>query len=444
MNRSLVGLAVVSLSVGLLCRPLAEVGAETERRIHLGGGAPQRRALVIGNSAYQAGRLTNPVPDAQAMATVLGELGFDVAVLTDATRLQMREAVRSLRGQLRGTDIGLFYFAGHGVQVEGENYLIPVGAEMSKEEDVEDEAVRAQWVLSALQGRGSGISIMILDACRNNPFARSFRSSTRGLATMRARGGALIAYATGPGAVAADGAGRHSPYTGALVEHLRQPGMRILDVFTAVSQSVHAATGGRQEPWTANSLRENFVLGGSPVPVAQPAPSRPREDVQSADPAQVAYAAAEKIGTAAAYEAVIRSYPDSVYAGLAQAEVERQQQEARLREAEEARRKEEEERRRAAVEAEARKRDLCDKLGQCINEYKELWCEKNYCGRSWGESWPPDDPDDLSSCGYTRRERESHYCTLEEECHNIAYALSGYVLDSGYSNFPRVYRQICR
>ena len=217
MRRTLVGWLMVSLAVGLLCCLLVEVGAEPERRIHLGGGAPQRRALVIGNSAYRVERLTNPVADAQAMATVLGELGFGVTLLTDATRRQMRQAVRHFREQLRGPDIGLFYFAGHGVQVAGENYLIPVGAELSREEDVEYEAVQAQWVLSALQGRGSGTSLMILDACRNNPFARSFRSATRGLATMRARGGALIAYATGPGVVAADGAGQHSPYTGALV-----------------------------------------------------------------------------------------------------------------------------------------------------------------------------------------------------------------------------------
>ena len=320
MSRSLLGVAVANLAVVLLCSPLAEVTAQDDRRIRLGGaaGAPARHALVIGNSAYQVGRLANPVPDAQAMAAVLGELGFAVDFVPDATRKQMRQAVRRLREQLRGDDIGLFYFAGHGVQVAGENYLVPVGAEMSREEDVEDEAVRAQWVLSALQGRGQGTSLMILDACRNNPFARSFRSATSGLATMRARGGALIAYATGPGEVAADGAGDHSPYTEALLEQLRQPGVRILDVFTAVSRSVYAATERQQEPWTANSLRDNFVLRSVPAPVAAP-PASPTED-----PAAL-YAAAREIGTVAAYEAVIAAASDSPYASLAQAAIDKLQ-----------------------------------------------------------------------------------------------------------------------
>ena len=171
--------------------------------------AAGRTALVIGNSAYPTAPLKNPVNDATDMAAALKRLGFDVTLLTDATMRQMEEAVRAFGLKLRGGGIGLFYFAGHGVQVAGENYLVPVNAAIQSEGDVKYGSLNAGLVLAKMEDAGNGPNVVILDACRNNPFARSFRSAEAGLARMDAPTGSLIAYATAPGHVASDGEGRN-------------------------------------------------------------------------------------------------------------------------------------------------------------------------------------------------------------------------------------------
>jgi uncharacterized caspase-like protein len=165
----------------------------------------QRVALVIGNSAYKEAPLSNPVNDATDIARALSEVGFKVILKRNANTREMRQAIREFGGELKRAQVGLFYFAGHGVQVKGANYLVPVGADIQNEADAEDLAVDANYALRTMEDAQVRVSIVILDACRNNPFTRSFRSTARGLATMNAATGSIVAFSTAPGSVAADG-----------------------------------------------------------------------------------------------------------------------------------------------------------------------------------------------------------------------------------------------
>ena len=163
-----------------------------------------RVALVIGNSAYKDSPLVNPVNDATDMAKALVDVGFRVTLKQNANTRDMRNAIRAFGNDLRRAQVGLFYFAGHGIQVKGSNYLVPVGADIQNEADAEDLSIDAGYVLRTMEESQVKVSIVVLDACRNNPFARSFRSASRGLAQMTAATGSLVAFSTAPGSVAAD------------------------------------------------------------------------------------------------------------------------------------------------------------------------------------------------------------------------------------------------
>src|SRR5262252_5817403 len=217
-----------------------------------------RMALVIGNSSYAVAPLKNPVNDAEDMAHMLRTLGFRVTLRQNAAHRQMIEAVGELGQQLRAGGVGLFYFAGHGVQSRGRNYLIPVNADISSESQLEFDAVDANRVLAAMDEAGNRVNLVILDACRDNPVARSFRSATRGLAQMEAAQGTYIAFATAPGSVALDGTGRNGLYTHYLLQSLRQPDTDIDKVFRRVTADVARATGGKQVPWISSSLTGDF------------------------------------------------------------------------------------------------------------------------------------------------------------------------------------------
>ena len=236
------------------------------------GNAEFRTALVIGNSAYKAAPLKNPVNDARDMASALKGLGFDVTLLTDASHQKMEAAAREFGLKLRQGGVGLFYYAGHGIQVAGENYLVPVDAVIQTESDVKFGCLNAGLILGKMEDAGNGLNVVILDACRNNPFARSFRSAEQGLAKMDAPTGSLIAYATAPGSVAADGAGRNGVYTENLLKNLRTPGLPITDLFMRVRMGVVAATGRKQVPWEASSLTGYFYFSGEPAPGQSPPP----------------------------------------------------------------------------------------------------------------------------------------------------------------------------
>ena len=222
----------------------------------------QRTALVIGNSNYgKNGALANPVNDATDVAQALRELGFEVIFLRDASRKETYDAIEQFNAKLRRGGVGLFYFAGHGLQNEGENYLIPIGANISREQDIREEAVALGRVLGAMEDAKNPLNLVLIDACRNNPFQRSWRSATPGLAFISAATGTLSSFATAPGKVAQDGYGarsRNSPDTASLLEQIKIPNLRVEEMFKNVRRSVLKKTRNRQTPWESTSLTGNF------------------------------------------------------------------------------------------------------------------------------------------------------------------------------------------
>ena len=236
------------------------------------GPQEARVALVIGNGAYKDAPLRNPVNDAQAMANAVKACGFTVTRLENATRSQMREAIRAFGAKIAEGGVGLFYYAGHGMQVKGRNYLIPVGADIAQEDEVEGEAVEVDAVLAKMETARNRLNILILDACRDNPFGRSFRSSQHGLATMDAPTGTYVAFATAPGKTAADGSGANGMYTHALLRQLKNPGLRLEDVFKRTRAEVLEASGQKQTPWENSSIVGDFYFlqGSAPTPITNP------------------------------------------------------------------------------------------------------------------------------------------------------------------------------
>ena len=220
----------------------------------------QRTALVIGNEAYKQAQLTNPASDAEDMATILKTAGFNVTKIINADRRAMREAIRDFGNKIKKGGVGLFYYAGHGIQVDGENYLVPINAEIQSEEEVEDEGLKVSSVLRKMEVAANSMNIIILDACRDNPFGRSYRSSKGGLAKMDAPTGSIIAYATAPGSIAADGQTRNGLYTSILLKHITLPGLEIEKVFKMVRVDVAQASGYRQIPWESSSLMGDFYF----------------------------------------------------------------------------------------------------------------------------------------------------------------------------------------
>jgi uncharacterized caspase-like protein len=230
-------------------------------------------ALVIGNGAYLSAPLKNPVNDARDMAAALQRLGFEVVLLTDANQQQMDSSIREFGLKLRQGGAGLFYYAGHGLQVGGENYLVPVNVNIQTESDVRFTCLPAGMVLGKMEDARNDVNIIILDACRNNPFARSFRSAEQGLAKMDAPTGSLISYATAPGSVASDGIGRNGLFSQHLLKNMAIQGLPITEVFMRVRQNVVAETNRKQVPWEASSLIGQFYFSGPsdiPTPKLQP------------------------------------------------------------------------------------------------------------------------------------------------------------------------------
>ena len=220
----------------------------------------RRTALVIGNGSYRSAPLRNPVNDAKDIASALRKLGFTVIHKQNATQKEMETSIRKFGERLRKGGVGLFYYAGHGLQVNGINYIIPLDAEIREETDVKYEAVDARRVLDAMYNAGNDLNIVILDACRDNPLARGFRSGSSGLARMDAPKGTIVAYSTSPGKLALDGKGRNSPYTAALVAYMDDPGLTIEQVFKKCRRRIDKATNGKQIPWESTSLTGDFYF----------------------------------------------------------------------------------------------------------------------------------------------------------------------------------------
>jgi hypothetical protein len=223
----------------------------------------KRFALVIGNGAYVgANLLRNPPNDARAMSASLREIGFDVVERINLNSREMKKAIIDLGNKLKTNDVGLFYYAGHGVQSNGKNYLIPVDAEIEKEADIVVDGVELDTVMAQIEGAKNRISIVILDACRNDFSTRSWRSQGRGLAQVaNAPSGTFIAYATAPGSTASDNkSGQNGLYTQELLKALRQPGLRIEEVFKQVRLRVRELSNGQQIPWESSSLEGEFYF----------------------------------------------------------------------------------------------------------------------------------------------------------------------------------------
>lgn len=282
--------------------------------------ASERLALVIGNSDYVVQPLENPVRDAELMAGTLEDIGFDVTLQTNLTEREFLRAVISFGRDLRaaGDDaVGLFFYAGHAIQADGENYLIPVDATLEDKLDLEIQAVEASTVMRSLESAGNALNLIFLDACRNNPFKGVSRSGTRGLAKIDAPTGTLVAYSTAPGDVASDGSGRNSPYTKALAKAIREPGRPIELILKQVRIEVMERTGRNQVPWESSSLTGDFFFvpeAAAPAAAAEPepAPAVPDQSVE------IEYwKAIDAAGAEAGYQDYLGRYPDGLFAGLA-------------------------------------------------------------------------------------------------------------------------------
>ena len=254
----------------------------------------RRVALVVGNNSYRSvERLANPANDARLIAGTLQAAGFTLVgggPQIDLDKGRFDRAVQEFGRAIQGADVALFYYSGHGMQVNGVNWLVPVDANPSGARDLDFQMVDTSLVLRQMEGAGTKLNLVLLDACRNNPFAvRGIRATGGGLAEMQAPEGTLISYATQPGNVAADGAGQDSPYTVAVVNAMRAPGMDIFRVFNQVGLSVKQATGGQQQPWLASSpIAGTFYFFNGPVSVTlsqvampQAPPSAPRGPASS-------------------------------------------------------------------------------------------------------------------------------------------------------------------
>ncbi len=285
--------------------------------------AAGRVALVIGNSAYQnVPKLPNPVKDATAIAAVFRQANFDtVIVRQDVGRRELRQALHEFLEAAARADIAVVYYAGHGLQMNGVNYIIPVDARLATDFDVEDEAISVDRILGALEPV-KRLRMILLDACRDNPFEKTmkrrvaFRAVERGLAKMEpAVSDTVIAYAAKAGSTAEDGRGEHSPFTAALIKYLPMPGLDVRLAFGHIRDDVLEQTGNRQEPFVYSSL------GGSIVSLV-PKPSAPQAESKpaAADPdagVRIDYQLAERVGTKAAWSDFLAVHPTGFYANLA-------------------------------------------------------------------------------------------------------------------------------
>jgi len=261
---------ILALAIGI-----AVCGASAPQQRQLGEGR-KRVALVIGNDAYTSlPVLSNAVSDARAMSAALGKSGFQVTLVENAGRERLETEVQKFLDKLDRGDVALFYYSGHGLQLRGENYLAPVDLAARDGVQARTRSVNALEVLERMELAGADLQIVILDACRNNPYGG--RGEGQGLAPMKSTGkGTFIAYATAPGRTASDGVGKNGLYTEQLLGALQKPGLTLEEVFKQAAEAVMKASGGNQIPWTSSSVSGNFYFNGTfnlqmPAPVAGPA-----------------------------------------------------------------------------------------------------------------------------------------------------------------------------
>ena len=274
-------------------------------------------ALVIGNSAYLVGALKNPVNDAHDMSAKLRQLGFDVVERDNIKMRQIGSTLSEFRSKLSPGAVALVFYAGHGFQLNGENYFPSVDAEINSEEDVPNQSISIKQIIQVLDQSKTQLNLVFLDACRNNPFARSFRSAEKGLARVEAPSGTLISYATRPGSVAADGSGRNGLYTSKLLKQL-DSNQQIEQSLKKVVSEVKAESSGKQEPWMEGSIVGNFCFAGcgmdTPV-IPEQQPISPGLDSAAVE---LSFWDSIKASTNPAdFEEYLKQYPSGSFAGLA-------------------------------------------------------------------------------------------------------------------------------
>ncbi|MGI9382011.1 MAG: caspase family protein [Methyloligellaceae bacterium] len=296
--------------------------------------AASRVALVIGNSAYRhATPLKNPGNDAKDIAAALRRLGFDVVLGQDVDRPGTERAIREFAKKLPGSRVALFYYAGHGLQVNGRNYLAPIDARLSSESDLDFEVVPLHLVLRQME-RGKRTNLVFLDACRNNPLARNLARSMgtrsgsigRGLARIETGVGTMIAFATQPGNVALDGKGRNSPFTTALLRHIEAEGKTISEIMIAVRNDVLKQSNGEQVPWEHSSLTGQFFFKKAAAkagPLRQePVAATPPAKRQDGNALELAYwDSVRNSRSAAAFESYLTRFPNGTFAPLARLKI---------------------------------------------------------------------------------------------------------------------------
>jgi tetratricopeptide (TPR) repeat protein len=302
--------------------------------------AEKRVALVIGNSTYRfVPKLLNPSNDAKLMAETLRGLGFDLVgggAQLDLEKPGFDQAVENFGNKLQGADVGLFYYAGHGIQVAGSNYLVPIGANLTKEADIDFQMVDTKLVLHQMELARTRLNLIVLDACRNNPFSgRGLRATSGGLAQMQAPEGTLISYETQPGNVAQDGANGNSPFTKALAQIVERPGLSVLETFNQVGLAVKRATSAAQQPWMSSSpIDGTFYFAGPLEPSNVPKPeisgqshvTPPAFDTRALELSH--WETARTSNSVLVVQTYLDRYPNGLFAALARARIEELEEKA--------------------------------------------------------------------------------------------------------------------
>jgi len=306
-----------------------------------------RVALVIGNSAYQNAQLKNPVNDAKDIATALYDLGFEVVLGTNLDREQIKQKVDEFSPMLEKADIGFFYFAGHGMQYKGENFLVPLSFNISNEQDIPYESLSTAQILNKMDKAGNAVNIVVLDACRNNPYTDSYQSKTRALKRSENRGlkrsdrkgmglsridgpsGSFIAYATAPGNVAADGTGENGLYTQHLLDYMKQPGIPVENVFKKVRIGVMKDTEGKQVPWENSSLLGDFYFTESNKTNINKQTIAQQENTDQFE--MQFWNSVEKANSLPLYNAYIKKYPQGHFVEIAKIQIQQLTQQTQIK-----------------------------------------------------------------------------------------------------------------
>jgi hypothetical protein len=328
VHRRAAGALVAAAWLALVMLAAVAQTATTDLKITQTSG-PQRVALVVGMSRYQhIPALDNPANDARLMADTLGRLGFVLVgggAQLDLDKAGFDRAVQQFGQQIIGAQVALFYYAGHGLQVAGTNWLVPTDANPTREIDLDFQMLDANLVLRQMEGAGTKLNLLILDACRNNPFGgRGLRATTGGLAQMKAPEGTLISYATQPGNVAIDGADGDSPFTKALAHTLMRPGLDVFKLFNEVGLQVKLATAGMQQPWVSNSpIDGDFYF--LQVPAGAIVTVRPPGTEAAAPPADreaLLWSSVKDRGNLALLQTYLDQFPQGVFADAAKVMIE--------------------------------------------------------------------------------------------------------------------------